>query len=100
MTIKVALGTSTPTSITVVATITSASPRAKATMAASFSADFIWPWSKAIRRSGNTVCCKVSAQTVAALMPRSSVSSTAGQTTKHWWPSATCLRMKALILAR
>ena len=83
MTINVALGTSTPTSMTVVATMTSASPRAKDAMAASFSAPFICPWSRAMRRSGKTVCCKVSAQTEAALMPSSSFSSTAGQTTKH-----------------
>ena len=37
----------------------------------------------ATRRSGKTVFCKVSAQTVADLIPNSSFSSTAGHTTKH-----------------
>ena len=36
----------------------------------------------------------------ADLISSSSFSSTAGHTTKHWWPSATCLRIKALIRGR
>jgi hypothetical protein len=44
ITISVALGTSTPTSITVVATSTPSSPAAKRAITASFSGPFIRPW--------------------------------------------------------
>ncbi len=49
MTITVALGTSTPTSITVVATNTSRRPGRKVSMTASFSTAGIRPWSSPTR---------------------------------------------------
>ena len=42
---------STPTSITVVATSTSALPRRERAIAAAFSAGRIWPWSSVTRKS-------------------------------------------------
>jgi hypothetical protein len=53
-TITVALGTSIPTSITVVATSTSTSPAANARITASFSSPGICPWRSASRSSGKT----------------------------------------------
>ena len=61
MTMRLALGTSTPTSTTVVATSTWVSPLEKADMAASFSRGFIFPWSSPTRRSGKTSFCSFSA---------------------------------------
>ena len=54
MTMSEALGTSTPTSMTVVDTSTSSSPRWKAPITSSFSRAFILPWTKPTRSSGNT----------------------------------------------
>ena len=51
---RAALGTSTPTSMTVVDTSTWVSPAAKAAITASFSRGFIFPWRKSTLRSGNT----------------------------------------------
>jgi hypothetical protein len=51
----VALGTSTPTSTTVVATRRSISPSAKACITASLSFPFMRPWSSPTRSPGKTV---------------------------------------------
>ena len=52
ITMTVAFGTSTPTSMTVVETSTWISPREKAPIASSFSALFIRPWSRPTRTPG------------------------------------------------
>ena len=57
--LSVALGTSTPTSTTVVDTRISASPAEKAAMTASFSLAFIFPCSKATRSVGKVSSCSV-----------------------------------------
>ena len=49
-----ALGTSTPTSTTVVETNISVAPEAKRSMTASFSAGFILPWRNLIQAEGKT----------------------------------------------
>ena len=76
--ISVALGTSTPTSITVVATSTAISPRWKAAITASFSGPFIRPWTTPTlspKRSRSS-CARSSA----AARSLVSLSSTSGQT--------------------
>ena len=77
-----ALGTSTPTSMTVVDTRMSVSRAAKAAITASFSFGFILPWTWATRRSGNTSCWSFAAYSVTAFRssPPSSLSETWGQT--------------------
>ncbi len=62
MIISEALGTSTPTSMTVVATSRSISPCLNARIAACFSAGFMRPWTRPTRSSGN---CAESASKVA-----------------------------------
>ena len=54
----VALGTSTPTSMTVVATSTCVSFARKRAMTSSFSAAFMRPCSSSTRQSANTVSCR------------------------------------------
>ncbi len=53
MTMTVALGTSTPTSMTDVAISMSASPRLNCAIAASLSSAFILPWQTVMRYSGS-----------------------------------------------
>ena len=84
-----------PTSITLVATSTSASPAANERMASCFSAVGIWPWISATRWSRNSVLCRRSASTVAARACSASDSETSGHTTKHWRPAAISSRMRS-----
>ena len=83
MIIREALGTSTPTSMTVVDTSTSDSWAAKADITASFSLGFIFPWTKDTRKSGRAWVWSVRAYSVTALRSsgRSPFSVTMGQTT-------------------
>ncbi len=53
MIMMLALGTSTPTSMTVVATSICVSPSLNARIAASFSAGFMRPWTRPTRNSGS-----------------------------------------------
>ena len=84
-----------PTSITLVATSTSASPDANASIAACFSECGIWPWMRATLWSRNSVSRSRSYSTVAALACSASDSSTSGQTTKHCRPFAISSRMRS-----
>ena len=95
----VAFGTSMPTSITLVATSTSASPRANVSIAAVFCFDGSWPWISSTRRPSNSVVRSRSYSTVAALACSASDSSTSGQTTKHCRPALDLLA-DALVGAR
>ena len=61
----VALGTSTPTSTTVVETRTSVAPSRKAAMASSFSPAPMRPWRSPTARPGRTEAARVSAVWVA-----------------------------------
>ena len=101
MTISAAFGTSTPTSMTVVDTSTSVSPRAKADIISSFSFAFILPCMQAILRSGRAAR-RASACSSADFMPSapSSFSSMRGQTMKTCRPSCASFSMKPLSLAR
>ena len=56
ITINEALGTSTPTSITVVATSRSSSPCLNASMVACFAAGFRRPWTRPMRSRGSAAC--------------------------------------------
>ena len=67
MIITEAFGTSIPTSITLVATSTSAWPSANARMASDLRAEGIWPWISATRKPANSVSRSRSNSTVAAL---------------------------------
>jgi hypothetical protein len=78
-----------------VATSTSASPRANASIAAVFFFDGIWPWISSTRWSANSVVRRRSYSTVAALAWSASDSSTSGHTTKHWRPAAISSRMRS-----
>ena len=78
ITIAVALGTSTPTSTTVVATSTGASPDVNAAITACLSFAFIFPCSSSTRVPGKTSCCRRSCSTVAAFRSCPSVSSMTG----------------------
>ena len=91
----VALGTSMPTSTTLVETRMSASPRRKAAMISSFSLGFMRPCSSASLRSGKISACRRSCSAVAALASILSDSSTSGQMTKACRPSATFFSMKS-----
>ena len=53
MTMTVALGTSTPTSMTEVATMICASPALNWRIDSSLSAGFIWPWQMVVTYSGS-----------------------------------------------
>ena len=79
ITIRLALGTSTPTSITVVATSRLSSPALKAAITAGFSAGFMRPCSRPRRSSGSAApnCSKV---VCAACASTSSLSSIRVQT--------------------
>ena len=81
MSMTVALGTSTPTSITVVDTKTSRSPFRKEVITFSFSLDGICPCSSPRRRSGHTSVRRRSYSSVADFACTRSDSSTSGQTT-------------------
>ena len=74
-----ALGTSTPTSITVVATSNCSSPATKAAMVAAFSAGFMRPCSRPTRSSGNAAT-RVSKVSVAVCSCSASDSSISGHT--------------------
>ena len=85
-----------PTSITLVATSTSASPRANASIAAAFcferqlavdQLDAQVARTRSVRRRSNSA--------VAAFAWSASDSSTSGQTTKHWRPAAISSRMRS-----
>ena len=76
-----ALGTSMPTSITVVLTSTSYSPAAKADITSSFSFPLMRPCNNETRRSLNTSPLSRSYSSTAAPASRFSLSSTSGQTT-------------------
>ena len=88
-----------PTSITLVATSTSASPAANASIAAAFCFEGSWPWISSTRWSRNSVVRRRSYSAVAALACSASDSSTSGQTTKHWLPGGDLLA-DALVGAR
>ena len=91
-TMTVAFGTSTPTSITVVATSTSRAPERKRRMVSSFSAGPTLPWSRPTRRSDRTPPVSAPCVSSADLTSSASDSSMSGQTTYAWWPAATSSR--------
>jgi hypothetical protein len=72
------IGTSTPTSITVVATRTAIRPVAKASITASFSGPFIRPWTTPTLSPKRS--CRRRARSSAAARSEASLSSTNGQT--------------------
>ena len=81
-----------PTSITVVATSTSAPPAANAAIAACFSRGRIWPCSSTTRKSRELGRrARRSNSAVAARACSASDSSTSGQTTNAWRPGAQLL---------
>ena len=80
MTITEALGTSTPTSTTVVHTSTWMWPERKASMTSSFSSAFIRPCNRPISTPGNT-SLSLPAPRVASSRSSFSDSSTSGYTT-------------------
>ena len=84
-----------PTSMTVVATRTSAPPAANASIAAAFSRGRIWPCSSTTRKSANSVSCRRSNSAVAARACSASDSLTSGQTTKAWRPARSSSRMRS-----
>ncbi len=91
MTMAVALGTLTPTSMTVVATSTSASPRAKRRMTASLSSGCILPCSTSTRRPARGPRASCSATSVTARGGRfSSAPSPAPSSGPSPAPSASC----------
>ena len=77
----VALGTSMPTSMTVVATSTSASPAANARITSAFSAGRSWPCMRTTRKSRSSPAVRRSNSAVAARAASASDSLTSGQTT-------------------
>src|SRR5205085_536540 len=82
--IPLAFGTSIPTSITLVATSTSASRSAKRRIASCLSFAAICPWMSATRWSRNSVRWSSSASWTAAFAWSASDSSTSGHTTNTW----------------
>ena len=84
-----------PTSITDVATSTSAPPAANAAIAACFSFGRIWPWSSTTRKSRNSVRASRSNSAVAARAWSASDSSTSGQTTNAWRPARSSSRIRS-----
>ena len=89
-----------PTSITLVATSTSASPAANFSIAAAFCFDGICPWISSTRWSANSVVRSRSNSAVAALAWSASDSSTSGHTTKHCRPAAISSRIRSYARAR
>ena len=87
MTITVALGTSTPTSITTVAINASISPARKRSITASRSSRFIRPCIPARRRPASGPCANISRCDATSLSPKSD-SSTAGTTMNACSPRA------------
>ena len=75
---RVAFGTSTPTSMTVVATSTWISPREKAPIASSFSALFMRPWRRPTRTPGSAAAHSAAASVAALTSSSFSDSSTSG----------------------
>ena len=88
-----AFGTSTPTSITVVATSNCVCPSWKARMTVSFSAGFMRPWISATRSSGKAAVSTAAVSVAASACSRSD-SSMSGHTQYVWRPSrqAACTR--------
>ena len=93
--ITVAFGTSMPTSITLVATSTPASPPANAAIASAFRFELICPWISSTRWSLNSVAWRCSASVVAARACSASDSSTSGQTTNTCRPRAISSRARS-----
>ena len=89
-----------PTSITLVATSTSASPAANAAIASCLRFVGICPWISSTRWSRNSVAASRSASAVAAFAWSVSDSSTSGQTTKHCRPFAISSRIRSYARAR
>ena len=79
ITIRLALGTSTPTSITVVATSTFRLPATNCAMISAFSAGFMRPCTKPMASWGSAACSSASVS-VAAFSCRLSLSSISGHT--------------------
>ena len=75
------MGTSIPTSITVVATSTSVAPAANASIASALRADGIWPWMTPTEKPRSSSAASRAASTSAAFPCIFSDSSTSGQTT-------------------
>ena len=92
--ITVAFGTSTPTSMTVVATSASRSPRRNSSITASFCFDGSCPCSRPSRRPASSSCCSRSYSSVAARASTLPLSSTSGQTTYAWRPDSTSVRRR------
>ena len=84
-----------PTSITVVATSTSAPPAANAAIASCFSRGRIWPCRSTTRKSRSSPACSRSNSAVAARACSASDSSTSGQTTNAWRPARSSSRMRS-----
>jgi hypothetical protein len=95
----VAFGTSTPTSITVVATSTSTSPARKAAITASFSFAGTRPWSRPRRTPSSSPPASASNVSVAEADLELLEPSTRGQTTYAWRPAATSPRTCAHVAA-
>ena len=95
-----ALGTFTPTSITVVDTSTSASPLRNFSSTASLSAAFMRPCTSSMRRSGRSRVRRFSYTTSAGSASTASDSSTSGQTTYTCRPLCTSLRRKPYMPCR
>ena len=83
-----ALGTSTPTSITVVEMSTCERPERNSSIRRSFSAGRIRPWSTSTLRSGNTSVARRFASASAARTSLLFPSSIAAQTTNAWRPAS------------
>ena len=84
-----------PTSITVVATRTSAPPAANAAIASCFSRGRICPCSSTTRKSFSSPVRSRSYSAVAARAWSASDSSTSGQTTNAWRPCASSSRIRS-----
>ena len=94
-TMTVASGTSTPTSITVVATSTSISPRRNCAIASSRAAGAICPCSSPTRSPASSPAARRSNSSVAERASTRGESPTSGQTTKARWPAATSWRTRS-----
>ena len=88
----VALGTSMPTSTTVVATSRSVRPSANASMAARFSSAPCAPWTRPTVNAANGPSRSRSASVVAARASAAAPSSTSGQMTYAWRPARSSAR--------
>ena len=84
-----------PTSITEVATSTSAPPAANAAIASCLARGRIWPCSSTTSKSASSVLARRSYSAVAARAWRASDSSTSGHTTKAWRPARSSSRMRS-----